>query len=102
MTWRSRHEAVIAAHMEKAEILSVQISYQSGWKASVSGQPRRVYGDNLGQLVVEPGCDGACTVALQYNGGIESAWARMVSIGTLLGFATWIVISALRRGTSIS
>ena len=102
LTWRSRHEAVIAAHMEKAEILSVQISYHPGWKASVSGQPRRVYGDNLGQLVVEPECDGACTVALQYNGGIESAWVRMVSIGTLLGFATWIVISALRRGTSIS
>ena len=50
MTWRSRHEAVISARMEKAEILSVQISYHPGWKASVGGQPRRVYGDNLGQL----------------------------------------------------
>ena len=99
--WRSRHEAVIAARLEKAEILSVQISYHPGWQASVGGQPRRVYGDNLGQIVVEPDCDGACTVALRYNGGIESAWARLVSIGTLLGFATWIVMSALRGSRSI-
>jgi hypothetical protein len=99
LTWRSRHEAVIVARLEKSEILSVQISYHPGWKASVDGRPRRVYGDNLGQLVVEPECDGACTVALQYNGGIESAWARLLSIGTLLGFATWIVISGFRRGT---
>jgi hypothetical protein len=100
LTWRSRHEAVISARMEKADLLSIQIGYHSGWKASVDGQPRRVRGDNLGQLVVEPECDGACTVALQYNGGIESAWARLLSIGTLLGFATWIVMSAFRRGTS--
>ncbi len=96
-TWPSRHEAVISARLEKAEILSVQISYHPGWKASVGGQPRRVYGDNLGQLVVEPECDGACTVALQYNGGIESAWARLLSIGTLLGFATWVGINAFRK-----
>jgi hypothetical protein len=99
-SWRSRREAVITAPMEQAEILSVQISYHPGWKASAGGQPRRVYGDNLGQLVVEPECNGACTVTLQYNGGIESAWARLLSIGTLLGFATWIVMSALRRGSS--
>jgi hypothetical protein len=100
LTWRSRHEAVISARMEKAEILSVQISYHPGWKASVNGQPRRVYADNLGQLVVEPGCDGACTVALDYNGSIESAWARLVSIGTLLGFAAWVGMSALSLSKS--
>ena len=97
LTWRNRHEAVISASAEKADILSVQISYHPGWKASVDGQPRRVHGDNLGQLVVEPGCDGACTVALRYNGGIESAWARLASIGTLLGFAAWVGISAYRK-----
>jgi hypothetical protein len=97
LTWRSRHEAVISARMEKAEILSVQISYHSGWKASVDGQPRRVYADNLAQLVVEPGCDGACTVVLNYNGSIESAWARLASIGTLLGFAAWVGMSAFRK-----
>jgi hypothetical protein len=102
LTWRNRHEAVLSARMEKAEILSVQISYHPGWKASVDGQPRNVYGDNLGQLVVEPGCDGACIVALQYNGGIESALARLASIGTLLGFAAWIGISVFRLGKSTS
>jgi hypothetical protein len=97
LTWRSRHEAVISARIEKAEILSVQISYHPGWKASVDGRPRRVYGDNLGQLVVEPECDGACTVALEYNGSIESALARLASIGTLLGFAAWVGIGAFRK-----
>jgi hypothetical protein len=97
LTWRSRHEAVISARMEKAEILSVQIGYHPGWKASVGGQPRRVYGDNLGQLVVEPECDGECSAVLAYNGGNEAAMARLASIGILLGFAAWVGMSAFRK-----
>jgi hypothetical protein len=101
LTWRSRHEAVISARMEKADILSVQLSYHPGWQASVDGQPRRVYADNLGQLVVEPGCDGECSVVLAYNGGIEAAMARLASMGILLGFAVWFGMSALSLSKSM-
>jgi hypothetical protein len=70
MRWRNNHFATISARMEKSQILSVQISFHTGWRATVGGEPRRVYGDHLGQLVVEPGCEGPCTVEIHYKGGI--------------------------------
>ncbi len=68
MRWRDRHSAVISGLLERNQILSVQISYHPGWKASVGGQPRKVYGDNLGQIVIQPDCRGPCTVELFYSG----------------------------------
>jgi hypothetical protein len=49
----------------------------------VNGERRRIYGDHLGQLVVEPNCDGACTVDLTYDGGAEMRIARILSLMTL-------------------
>ncbi len=71
MIWLNEHAARISARMQKDQILSVQISYHPGWNATVNGERRRTYGDHLGQLVIEPACDGACTVDLTYDGGIE-------------------------------
>ncbi len=68
MNWRNRHSAVITSRLEKDQIVSIQITYHPGWRASVGGEPRRVYGDHLGQLVVEPACEGQCTVEIQYEG----------------------------------
>jgi len=83
--WRSRHEAVINADMRKGQLLSVQITYHPGWRATVGGQPRRLYADNLGQIAVEPGCEGPCTVELVYDGGLEMRVARIVSWLALAG-----------------
>ena len=102
MTWRNRHQAVISTNMQDDQVLSVQVSYHAGWKASVGGEPRMVHSDTLGQIVVEPECAGPCTVELTYDGGVEARLTRLASFSTLLGAALWIAVSAWRRRRSKS
>ncbi len=97
MSWRTRHSATISAPLEKGQILSVQVSYHPGWKASVNGQARRVYPDNLGQLVVEPGCEGPCTVEIFFTGGREALLTRTASYTCLALAVAWIGLEVLRR-----
>ncbi len=93
--WRNRHEAAISADLKKGQLLSVQISYHTGWRATVAGQPRRTYGDNLGQLAVEPACEGRCTVDLFYDGGLEMRILRLLSWSAL---AAGLLLCVLRTG----
>ena len=97
MNWRTRHSAVISAQMQKAQILSVQISYHPGWRATVNGARRRTFEDHLGQMTVEPQCDGACTVELNYDGGREMRIARWLSWSALGAGILWIVNSEFGR-----
>src|SRR6202011_158580 len=43
--WTSRHSARIAASIEPDQLVSVQISYDPRWHATVNGSPRRVVSD---------------------------------------------------------
>lgn len=97
--WRNRHEAEISAGFRKGDLLSVQISYHPGWRATVAGQPRRAYSDNLGQLAIEPGCTGPCTVTLSYDGGPEMLLVRLLSwVALIAGLALSVPrTGALRR-----
>jgi hypothetical protein len=97
--WRNRHEAAVTADMRKGQLLSVQISYHPGWHATVAGQPRRTHSDNLGQLAVEPGCEGRCTVDLFYDGGLEMRMLRLLSWSALAAGLIFCVLGAgaLRR-----
>jgi hypothetical protein len=91
MTWRNQHTAVISAGLERDQILSVQINYHPGWTATVNGQPRRVFRDNLGQLAVAPECQGPCSVEIAFDGGTEMLLARILCWSGLLGGLVWAV-----------
>jgi len=95
--WTSRHAAEIHAALRPDDLLSVQASYHPGWHALVNGASRRVFGDGLGQLVIEPNCDGQCRVQLVYDGGVEMLTARIVSWTVLAGCLVWIAASRRRR-----
>jgi hypothetical protein len=97
MTWRTRHSAVISAPLEKGQILSVQVSYHPGWEARVAGQPRRVRADHLGQLVIEPDCEGACTVEISFSGGKESMLTLLACYACLILGLTWAGVEVWRR-----
>lgn len=88
--WRDPSTATITADLRPQDLLSVQVTWDQGWSAAVNGEPRRVWGDKLGQLVVEPRCAGACTVELSYDGGFELRFARWVSVLALAAGAVWI------------
>jgi hypothetical protein len=97
MAWQNNHSALISAPMRKSQILTVQISYQQGWHARVNGQPRRTYGDHLGQLAVEPECEGPCTVEIYYDGGIEMRLARLISRSCVLFGLAWVFVDWRKR-----
>jgi len=97
--WTSRHSAEIQASLRPDDLLSVQITYHPGWHAVVNGASRKVFGDGLGQLVVEPNCDGHCVVELVYDGGVEMLTARITSWSALAGCLLWIAASWRRQAT---
>jgi hypothetical protein len=97
MKWMNRHQAAVTARMETDQVLSVQMSYHPGWRATVGGEPRRVYGDNLGQMVIEPHCQGPCAVDLYWDGGLEMLLARIASWGCLLGGIALMVLQYLHQ-----
>jgi len=97
MKWTSRHSASISARMSLEQILSVQISFHPGWSAVANSRRVVVRRDHLGQLVIEPECDGECIVELRYDGGLEMRVARVISWAAFLGGIAWIAAARLRR-----
>jgi hypothetical protein len=89
--WRDPANATIHADLDPDYLLSVQVTWDKGWKASAGGMPRRIWGDKLGQIVVEPQCEGPCTVELSYDGGFELRFACWACILALASGAVWIL-----------
>jgi hypothetical protein len=77
--WRGTRPARIAADLRPGYLIAIQVAYHSGWRARVNGQARRVWGDPLGLMIVEPRCDGPCVVDLAYDGGTEMMFFRALS-----------------------
>ncbi|HTX39419.1 MAG TPA: hypothetical protein VME43_30585 [Bryobacteraceae bacterium] len=91
LVWRGQSAAAITADLRPEYLLSVQVTYDEGWHASVNGVPRRVWGDKLGQLVVEPRCAGPCTVDLTWD-SLEMRAARWVSRAAMALGLLWILL----------
>jgi hypothetical protein len=95
--WASHHSAEIHADVSAGEVISVQITYHPGWHAAANGQNCPLSSDGLGQIVIEPRCDGACTVQLRYDGGMEMKFARILSWASSVGCVAWIVFYRRKR-----
>jgi hypothetical protein len=93
--WTGTGAARITGNLRPEHLLSVQVTFDKGWRASVNGAPRRIWGDKLGQIVVEPRCDGACVVDLVYDGGTEMKLARAASVLALAGGGLWILFGSM-------
>jgi len=91
LTWRAPDAATVTADLRPEHLLSVQIAWTDGWHAFVNGQPRRLWGDKLNQIVVEPRCSGPCTVQLGYDGGWDHRVARWLSPLALIAGVLWMV-----------
>jgi hypothetical protein len=95
--WTNRHSAEIEATLHPEQLVSVQITYHPGWHALANGKSCRVFGDGLGQIVVEPHCDGPCKMELTYDGGLEMRAANVVSGASWLGCIAWILLFRRKR-----
>ena len=56
-----------------------------------NGKSCRLFGDGLGQIVIEPRSEGACKLELIYDGGLEMRAAKVVSAASWLGCIGWIL-----------
>jgi len=100
MTWLSNHQARIETTAASGQLISVQENYTPGWHASVNGVKRPMWADGLGWMVIDPGCNGACTVELTFDGGAETKAARWLSGLTLVALLALGVRSSLRQARS--
>ena len=77
-------EAEIEATLRPGQVIGVQVTYERGWEAWANGKPQRVFGDAIGQMVIEPDCLGRCQVSLSYTGGWEHRATRAMSLAAML------------------
>ena len=89
-TWLGANRAVIRARLKPEQIVSVQVTYDAGWRASVNGAPRPIEKDGIGLMAVHPECAGDCEIALRYDGGWETRLCWAASIATLLACAALV------------
>ncbi len=95
--WTSRHSAAIDATVEPGQVVSVQVTYHPGWRASAGGVPIETAKDGLGLLVVKPARPGASEITLSFDGGPEWRITCALSAGVMLLVLCLGVVS-LRRG----
>jgi len=93
--WPDPGHARIRATLSRGDVVSVQMEYVHGWKASVGGQSRRVRADGIGFVLIEPECEGDCEIDLQWTGPWDYYVTAFVS---LAGLALAAVL--LWRGSS--
>jgi hypothetical protein len=83
--WTTNHSASIQATLAPQHVVSIQISYHPGWQAWVNRVETPVGEDGIGQIYIEPKCNGSCSIELSYDGGREMRIARGV------GVTAWIL-----------
>ncbi|MEO8594023.1 MAG: hypothetical protein ABI759_11940 [Candidatus Solibacter sp.] len=102
MTWQSPSRATVTADLKPEHILSLQMSWDKGWNATVGGRPLPLLEDKLGQAFLEPHCSGPCTVQLFFDGGLEGKLARLIHwLATLFGLV-WIAITIWRKRSALT
>jgi hypothetical protein len=74
--WSDAGNARIQARLSRGDAISVQTAYVRGWKATVSGESRRVPADGIGFNE----CEGDCEIDLRWTGPADIYLAALVSI----------------------
>ena len=86
--WRGGGRARIHANLHPDDVLSVQVAWFPGWKATVHGERVAISADGMGFIVIQPRCQGDCVIDLAWTGRGDlpiSAAVSLASLG-LLGF----------------
>jgi hypothetical protein len=88
--WLRAGTARIRAHLNRDDVVSVQVAYFRGWKAIVAGMPRPVTSDGFGFILLKPDCQGDCEILLKWNGPWDY-WPSAFVSALALGFLTWLL-----------
>jgi hypothetical protein len=98
--WINSHQARVRAELAKGQVVSVQISYDPGWNATISGVAQPTHSDALGLTVIEPACTGSCEIDLAFGQSSTIEWTHWAPLLGLILALSWpcsIVARALVR-----
>jgi hypothetical protein len=87
--WINPHQARVHAQVAKGQVVSVQISYDPGWRATISGIGQTIRSDALGLMVIDPACTGSCDIDLEFGPGFGVHWTTWVQILGLILAVVW-------------
>lgn len=87
--WINAHRARVHAQVAQGQVVSVQISYDPGWGATISGIAQPIHGDALGLMAIEPACIGSCDIDLVFGPGSGVHWAAWIQMLGLILAVAW-------------
>jgi hypothetical protein len=82
LQWTGAAAGEIVAEISPGDVISVQVSFDKGWRARVNGVEQRIAEDGLGMMVIYPRCSGSCIVDLSYEDDTEMRIARIVQLAS--------------------
>ncbi len=97
--WVNRHELRITTNAPQQSAVSIQVSWDAGWRATVNGQNEPVSADGLGMMVVRPHAAGLCTIDLVWDDR-EARWTHFSFFVGALILAAWIAARLQNRNKS--
>ena len=77
--WMANSKIRLTGNLAPEHLISVQVAYARGWRATVNQQPRNISTDGLGNIIVRPECAGPCTIDLVYHGPPDKPFAIALS-----------------------
>jgi hypothetical protein len=89
--WLDPANAHIRARLKSGDQVSVQVTYYSGWQATVGGASRPVEADGIGFLLIRPQCEGDCEIDLRWTGRWDLYLSGFISVAGLAvtGLLLW-------------
>lgn len=94
--WTSMHSARIAADLQSDQVISVQIAWHRGWRASANGRAVPIHQDAIGLIVLDPG-PGRHDIETIFDGGIEMRAASVFSAMAAVMLAGGSLLSLRRK-----
>ena len=89
--WPNQHMATVRATLTPDEIVSFQMTYWPGWRATANGRPATVKRDTFGLLYIEPACAGPCQIEMTWDGGLEAVVLRWLRLVAVFGGLVWLI-----------
>jgi hypothetical protein len=79
LSWQDPSHGHLEALVRRGQVITVQTTFDRGWTAVANGKPVKLTRDGVGLTVIHPDCDGRCSVAFVFDGGLERRVCRVVS-----------------------
>ena len=89
--WTGASRARVRAKLQTGEVISVQIAWFPGWKATMGGRAIPVSSDGMGFVVLRPDSQGECEVNLAWTGRGDYWFSAVISLAALGMIAVLLV-----------